>query len=210
MTLDKQQCWQAIDTHRSALVGVLDQLTEPEWATPSLCDGWTVREVVGHFTIQQVALSDALRMAVKARGNTERAIREHAAARALLPTAQLVAQFRAQIGTRRHAPLVTYRELLIDVLVHSLDITIPLGRELALPTAAAATAATRVRTMRWPVNPWNRLHGIRLVATDADWAGGDGAEVSGPINAILLVLTGRRIGLDRLTGPGLTRLAAIA
>jgi hypothetical protein len=42
----------------------------------------------------------------------------------------------------------------------------------------------------------------RLIATDTEWAVGDGPEIRGPILAILLLLTGRTAGCNELAGPG--------
>jgi len=44
------------------------------------------------------------------------------------------------------------------------------------------------------------------VADDAPWAAGHGHEISGPIGALLLLLTGRPAALPRLSGPGVTGL----
>jgi hypothetical protein len=46
-----------------------------------------------------------------------------------------------------------------------------------------------------------RIAGVRLVATDGDWARGDGPEVRGDSVALMLLLTGRPVG-DDLSGPG--------
>ena len=52
-----------------------------------------------------------------------------------------------------------------------------------------------------------RFAGVRAVATDADWARGEGPEVRGPIGELLLVATGRAAGLDALSGPGAAEVA---
>ena len=36
------------------LAGLLADLSEREWRRPSLCDGWTVRDVAAHLTLQQL------------------------------------------------------------------------------------------------------------------------------------------------------------
>ncbi|HEU4422823.1 MAG TPA: hypothetical protein VFR67_09860 [Pilimelia sp.] len=46
---------------------------------------------------------------------------------------------------------LTYRETLIDILVHGQDIAIPLRRSLHITPAAAAAAVTRMWTMRFPL-----------------------------------------------------------
>ena len=48
--------------------------------------------------------------------------------------------------------------------------------------------------------------GLRLVATDLDWSTGDGPEVRGTGEALIMGIAGRRTPLDDLDGPGLDRL----
>ena len=47
-----------------------------------------------------------------------------------------------------------------------------------------------------------KLAGYRLVADEAPWAAGHGHQISGPIGALLLLLTGRPAALPQLSGPG--------
>jgi hypothetical protein len=51
-----------------------------------------------------------------------------------------------------------------------------------------------------------RSAGLNLVASDVEWAAGDGPEVKGPLIAIVLAITGRRADLDDLSGPGVETL----
>jgi hypothetical protein len=52
-----------------------------------------------------------------------------------------------------------------------------------------------------------RIRGLRLIATDVDWSAGQGAEIRGTGEALLLAMTGRRsVAADELTGPGLLEL----
>ena len=51
-----------------------------------------------------------------------------------------------------------------------------------------------------------RVRGLRLVATDMDWTWGDGAEVRGPGEAVLMAADGREQTLLDLAGPGLETL----
>ena len=48
--------------------------------------------------------------------------------------------------------------------------------------------------------------GLKLVATDVDWTSGDGPEVSGPGEALLMAIAGRPDALGELSGPGLPTL----
>ena len=44
----------------------------------------------------------------------------------------------------------------------------------------------------FPFDARRKLRGLRLVATDVDWAASDGAEVRGPIDALLLLTGDKR------------------
>ena len=209
--MNVEQAWQAIDDQRLALTDVLARLSDDEWQLPSLCDGWTVRDVTAHLTMQQVgpgALLMQIPAMIKAHGNLDRLIHDAARRRAALPTTQLIAEIRGMVGSRRHNFGVTYRETLTDILVHSQDITVPLGRRLAMPVDAAALAATRIWSMDRMFHAAKRLTGYRLTATDTNWTVGEGAEVNGPVGSILLLLTGRPIDLPLLSGPGVGSLNA--
>jgi hypothetical protein len=57
-----------------------------------------------------------------------------------------------------------------------------------------------------------RVAGLRLVAADVGWSHGDGPEVSGSGEAILLAASGRGVAINELSGDGVgllrTRVAA--
>ena len=40
--------WSTVAAERGALAADLADLSDQQWKTPSLCDGWTVREVLAH------------------------------------------------------------------------------------------------------------------------------------------------------------------
>ena len=106
----------------------------------------------------------------------ERTIHDAACRRAAaLPTGQIIAEIRDMAGSRRHTIGVTYLETLTDILVHGQDIAIPLGRHHDMPPPAAATAASRVLSMRWPppLPAARKLAGFRLTATDTPWSAGE-------------------------------------
>jgi uncharacterized protein (TIGR03083 family) len=208
--LDRDQVWRAIDAQRTALADLLDDLSDDEWQRPSLCAGWTVRDVAAHLTMQQLGLGDVFRVMSKWRGSMDKTTQHVARLRAAeLTAAQITAEIRAMIGSRRHTLGVTYLETLGDILVHSQDIAIPLGRKLDLPPDAAAIFATRALSMRWPppLPATRKVAGFRLTATDTSWTAGDGPEVRGPIAALLLVCCGRLAGLPQLSGDGAAALA---
>jgi uncharacterized protein (TIGR03083 family) len=210
--LNRDQVWQVIDAQRRSLADLLDDLSDDEWRRPSLCTGWTVRDVAAHLTLQQLGVGDVITMMAHWSGNLDRTI-QHAARRraAALPTEEIIAEIRGMVGSRRHSIGVTHLETLTDILVHAQDIAIPLGRRHDMPPQAAAIAATRVLSMRWPpplLPSARKVAGFRLTATDTSWSAGEGRQVDGPIAALLLVCTGRPAALPQLSGPGVPDLTA--
>ncbi|PRC44080.1 maleylpyruvate isomerase family mycothiol-dependent enzyme, partial [Mycobacterium sp. ITM-2017-0098] len=107
------------------------------------------------------------------------------------PPAELAANLRAIVGSRRHPPGTTERDPLTDVLVHAQDICVPLAIDHPMPVDAAVAAAERVWDMGFPFRAQKRFAGTRFVATDADFAAGEGREVAAPIRDLLMILTGR-------------------
>ena len=150
-------------------------------------------------------------MMLRYRGDTDRAIRECARQRAAaLSTGQIIAAIRATAGSRRHNFGVTYREALIDILVHAQDVAIPVGRRHPMPPEAAAAAVTRIWTMRWPPPfPASRtMQQFQVTATDTASTAGHGPQIQAPINAILLLSAGRLAALPELAGDGAAELTA--
>jgi uncharacterized protein (TIGR03083 family) len=190
--MDRDEIWKAIEAGRLAAADLLDELSPQEWERPSLCAGWRVREVAAHLTLApQIGPGRAVVELVRARGSFNRMIDRTARRKAVLPTGRIVEEIRMIAGSDRLAPGTTQLEPLLDVLVHTQDIAVPLGRHVPVPPAAGRAAADRVWSKGWPFHARRRLAGRRLVATDAEWEVGDGPRVELPMNEMLLLLTGR-------------------
>jgi uncharacterized protein (TIGR03083 family) len=206
--MNEDQVWLAVDAHRLALLELLQRLSDEQWRQPSLCAGWTVRDVAAHLAWQQQVWTPATVLGfLRARGRMDQAIQDIARRHAHRPVEQLIAQFRRTVGTRKPVPSMTCLETLIDTLVHGQDIGIPLGQRLDLAPEAAAVAATRIWTKDTLLPAVKSLKALRFTATDTDWSIGDGPEIRGPITAILLLFTGRPAATSELTGEGVTALA---
>ena len=48
--MSDDEIWRHIDQQRADLADFLETLTADQWAAPSLCTGWTVRDVAVHVT----------------------------------------------------------------------------------------------------------------------------------------------------------------
>src|ERR1700754_5226769 len=54
--------WPLVHAERRALIVDLEHLDDAQWAQPSLCDGWTVHDVVAHLV--DVAMTTRLGLVV--------------------------------------------------------------------------------------------------------------------------------------------------
>ena len=208
--MDKDVVWRVIDDERSRLADLLEELSDPEWRTPSLCREWTVREVAAHLTLAHTGPLSAAGSLIRAGGGFNRMIRDTAIRQARLPVQEYPRRLRSMVGSRRTAPFITELEPLVDVLCHAQDIARPIGRPYPMPADAAVAAAEHIWRRSFPFRAQRRLRGYELVATDAPWRAGVGVRVEGPISALLLLVSGRPAALADLDGPGATELTTAA
>ncbi|QNE79677.1 maleylpyruvate isomerase family mycothiol-dependent enzyme (plasmid) [Streptomyces finlayi] len=203
--------WAEVEAARLRLADLLADLSDEEWETPSLCRDWRVRDVAAHLTLPPTLTTGGwMKELLRSNGVFHRMIRDSAARTAREPVDELVARLRKHAGSRLvpPAPGAGADTTVMDVLTHSQDIAIPLGREIEIVPEAARAGLDSLWRLRFPFNPRKALRGIRFVATDSPWAVGDGPVVTGRTAAFLLVLTGREAGLDQVSGEGVPLLRA--
>jgi uncharacterized protein (TIGR03083 family) len=197
--MDTDEAWRHIDQQRADLADFLETLTAEQWATPSLCDGWTVRDVAVHITQSAGSRPRMMWHLVRAGFRFNEMVARAARADPSTP-AEVVATLRGMVGGRRRPPGTAVVDPLMDVLVHGQDIAIALGVDRAMPSAAAVAAAERLWDMGFPFHNRKRFQGLAFTATDAPFTVGAGTSVSGPIKDIVLVLAGRSAGSAGLSG----------
>jgi uncharacterized protein (TIGR03083 family) len=191
---------------RSELADMLSELTPPQWSVPSLCAGWTVRQVVAHDRLPRpkqnwlVRQHDAQAVGRRPieRGSAGRLCRRHT-------------RSSRRTGARRHEPsgagaLFGGRVALIECLIHQQDIRRPLGMPRIIATDRLRVSLDYARISP-VIGGARRTRGIRLTATDRNWSAGRGPEVRGSGEALLLAMTGRVAHLtDELDGDGVAML----
>lgn len=199
--MDRERLWDVIVAERQALAAHLRTLSEEEWATPSLCAGWTVKDVAAHvISAPQLTWRETAKVLPQMlRHGYDGAIARDGRRRGAVPTEQLLADYERWAPVRRGPATVTSVEPLIDVLVHTQDILRPLGQRHEMPVEAAVVAADRARLLA-PMLGAGKVRRSRLVATDTDWARGPrrGPVVEGPVAELLMLLSGRPADV---TGP---------
>jgi len=201
--------WSMVHAERAALIDDLKDLDNQQWEEPSLCAGWTVHDVAAHLvdTARTTRLGFVAGLA-RARFDFDRQNArgvEHERGASPHETLERL----VQVASRRSTPPAPLDTRLVEAVVHGEDIRRPLGLTRSYPREAV------VRSLRLQARTPASFGGakelvarVRLTATDADVSIGDGPEVSGTALSLLLAVSGRRVALDDLHGPGVAALAA--
>jgi len=188
-------------------------LSDDQWDHDTLCRGWRVRDVVSHMTLGYTTPALAMiGMMAKYGFNVPRASAKESMAYGSAHTpAQIMAVFDTipEDHVRKGiAKVIKPQESLVDHIVHQQDMRRPLGLSRQVPEDRLLAALRVAPSIGGFVGAKKRAAGLRLVATDVEWLQGQGPEVRGTGEAILLALTGRPVVLDELTGDGVATLRA--
>lgn len=200
--------WPTIHAERSALAADLASLPDSAWATPSLCPGWTVQQLLGHMTATAAMTPVRFVTHLAAAGFRFNAMTaKDVAAQASGPPRDTLAQFTNHIGATT-APPGPVNSWLGETIVHSTDIRWPLNIKHTFPAEALIRVADFYKGSNALIGAKRRIEGVTLRASDADWSTGTGPDVAGPMLAIVMAMTGRAAALPQLTGPGTQTLAS--
>ena len=195
------------------LAALADSFTDEQWDTPSLCEGWKVRDVISHMTLGgAVALPKAAFLLVTNKfdldGLSFRLSKEWGASHS---GPELATEFRRLRITHTRKGVfgdtVRKSDRLVDHMTHENDMRIPLGlpRETPYPEERMVAALDRLPHIT-NYGPKKRAQSLRLEATDHDWSYGSGPLVRGAGADLILGLGGRQAVLDRLDGDGVSVL----
>ena len=191
--------------NRRRIVTLLEGLDAGQWAAPSLCAGWTVRDVAGHLVVPfQVSVPAMALEILRSRGSIDRAMDRMAKKTAREPTADLVGALRDHADSRFTPPMLGPEAPLSDTSIHLSDMARPLGIDLTIPPTLWRVVLDFLAspTARRAFVPTGRIAGLAFATTDQDWSAGEGDEVRGTSEAVALALAGRPVVLDELEGPG--------
>ncbi|MGY1592933.1 maleylpyruvate isomerase family mycothiol-dependent enzyme [Geodermatophilus sp. SYSU D00708] len=201
--------WSMVHTERGALIDDLKDVDDARWEAQSLCDGWTVHDVVAHLV--DTAHTTRVRFVVGLAGAgfdfhrlNARGVRRHRGA-----TPQETLERLARAAWRRSTPPAPLDSRLVEEVVHGEDIRRPLGLTRTYAREAVVRALRlQARTPAAFGGAKELVARVRLTAADTDVSLGQGPAVSGPALSLLLAVSGRRAALGDLEGPGVAALAA--
>ena len=201
--------------HRQDFVDTLEGLTPDQWLAPSLCSEWRVVDVAAHLAWAPVLGLGAGAAAMVRHGfSLNRMIARSAVGWSERGPDAILAQLRDDARTGATPIGMPPVAALADSVVHGLDVRRPLGLPGQAPVEALAPVAAFALGTPWPINvvvggsARRRVAGVRLVATDTAWSSGSGPDVRASAETLLLLLHGRPVAADDLTGPGAPALRA--
>ena len=200
--------WDLIHAERRQLIEDLQDLTDEQWHTASLCPEWDVHQALAHVVALTKQTPPKFFGKFAASGfRFDRMIAKDVARESSGTPAQTLAELEAHVGDTS-APPGPVDSWIGEIVVHGADIRRPLGIAYSPPVATSRQVADFYKNSNLLIGAKNRIVGVRLVATDTDWSHGTGPEVSGPILSLVQAMTGRPAALSDLTGGGLPTLDA--
>jgi hypothetical protein len=124
-----------------------------------------------------------------------------------LPTERLLADLRSEVLHQWQPPGGGEGGALTHCVVHCLDVieSVPLSRRV--PDERITRVLSLVADPAAPNLFGTDLSGVELRADDVGWSSGEGALVSGPAQALVLVACGRLLPVGRLRGQGAPRFS---
>ncbi|MFG2502180.1 maleylpyruvate isomerase family mycothiol-dependent enzyme [Streptomyces sp. NPDC048441] len=207
----KNDVWSLVHAERAALIEDLTHLDDKQWDHASLCEGWTVQDVVAHLvdTARTTRLGFVSAM-VRARFDFDRQNSRGVERERGASPRETLERLR-QVASRTSTPPAPLDTRLVEEVVHGEDIRRPLGiTHSYLPEAVVRALRLQARTSASFGGAKEKVSGIQLTPADADLTIGAGPHVRGTALSLLLAVSGRREALDELDGPGVAALREVA
>jgi uncharacterized protein (TIGR03083 family) len=194
----------AIADERRRIADLVESLTPEQLETPSLCGDWTVKQVAGHLLAAiDKPPTPLLPLIARSGFNIHKANSRLAVLMAERSPAELAGGLRDNAENPFRPPIVGYPGQLTDLQVHGQDMRRPLGLPHGLRLERVRVSLDfLVGGRAVGFTPRRRVAGLRFEASDLEWTTGTGPLVTGPAEALMLALTGRKVALTELDGPG--------
>jgi uncharacterized protein (TIGR03083 family) len=200
--------YEMVVAERRRMADLLSGLDAEQWRGPTLCTQWTVHDVAAHLVsllhLGQLKLYAGVALTA---GDLDRVNLGLTRWYARRSRAQLLAELRRRVGSRTTVPRAGFDPVLTDLLLHDLDVRLPLGLPRDPPVDRWWVAFHHLTTR--PALGYGmgaRLAGLRIETTDTGWHAGSGAMVRGDAQSVLLAVSGRDLAFPALSGAGVPLL----
>ncbi len=163
------------------------------WDAATLCAGWQVRHVVAHVTMPARLTPEQFGAEMSAAGGDFGVLSDTVAARdATLPTTELENLLRSPALHAWEPPGGGAMGALSHVVIHSLDVTVSLGRPPVAPPEAVSAVLDHLVAAEGAVFGVD-LTGVRLEATDSARTWGDGDAIRARTGELVALLSARTL-----------------
>lgn len=197
--------WTRAGAARTEFADMIAGLSSEQLNQQTLCDAWSAHGVLCHVTgfVETGALGMIGGM-FKSRFDFDKMSLNMADKQMARPVGDVIATLRAKAN--KSAPMPGFPEELTmaDLAIHTQDVRRPLGLDGAPTEQTVRNTLDFITTHKMGTTLIAKrppLDGVKLVATDMDWSFGEGAEISGTGEALMMALAARPV-LDELTGEG--------
>ena len=198
--------WTTVPLERQALADDLGAIDEEAWETPSLCPGWTVRDVLAHIAaLARMTPTRFFRKLVASGFSPGRLQARDIIIEKGRNPEETLTRFHG-VCTKKNRLPGQEKTLIGETFVHAEDIRRPLRIAHEYPLQGLITVADHYKDSNLMAGTRDRISGLWLRATDVDWSTGSGQLVSGPMLSLLMAMAGRRAVLEDLEGEGLETL----
>jgi uncharacterized protein (TIGR03083 family) len=197
--------WERAGKLRRDLADTVEGLSEEQLHAQSLCDQWTVQGVACHVTgFVTTGFAKFMWTVAKHRGNFDTASQDMANTELARPFADVLADLRARSTKSAALPLFPEEMTMTDTMIHTQDIRRPLGLDGSFDDESMRAALVFLTEHKLATTLVDRkpLEGVKLTATDLDWSWGEGAEITGTAEAIMMAIANRSPALADISGPG--------
>jgi uncharacterized protein (TIGR03083 family) len=205
------EVWDAERDEMRDLAERLDEIDDEQWNSPSLCAQWRIRDVLAHLTAGAegaYGFGWILRSTLRHGINYNRWVAADGRRRGQPNPRVTLQTLRSAAASRNAPPRTRPVRGLMHVLIHGQDMCRPLGITRDLPEAHLVPVANLVKNDVHLFGAKTRIAGLKLTATDMDWSHGSGPEVTGPAEALVMMMAGRSVALGDLSGEGTSALLA--
>lgn len=199
--------WDTIRPIRLETAEYLETLTREQWVAPSLCAGWSVKDIAAHlvggaYNTPGHFFTGLIGSGFKFNKFVDKDIAKYSSA-----TPAEGAKRLRDVAERTTSPPGPVQTMLGENIVHPEDIRRALGSAPGVyPTDALVTMLDFYKGSNLIIGSKKRIAGLTLRATDLDWSTGSGPEVAGPGLALLHAMTGRKAAIEDLKGDGVATL----
>jgi uncharacterized protein (TIGR03083 family) len=184
-----------------ALAELLSTASDAAWNTQSLCEGWRVREVVAHMTMPaRYSAAEFMSELERCAYDFSRLSNEVAGRDAAVPSSELVGDLRSEVLHHWTPPGGGYHAALNHVVIHGLDVSVPLGEPRLAPDQTIRVILEDLTTGGAHEHFGIDIEGRMFEATDLDWKYGSGLALIGAGEDLALAMCGRKVPSGRLDG----------